>query len=76
MEICTIENCLKPLKAKGLCSMHHQRMLRHGDPNTVRPRRVKIMTECEWVSCRAPATTRGLCPKHYYIFRVTQTPNV
>lgn len=76
METCNIENCLKPLKAKGLCSMHHQRMLRHGDPNTVRPRRVRKQTECKWINCHAPATTKGLCPKHYYINRVSQSPTV
>lgn len=76
MGICNIENCSKPLKAKGLCSMHHQRMLRHGDPNTVRPRRVRIQSECMWVSCHAPATTKGLCPRHYYINRVSQSPSM
>ncbi|OUS77501.1 hypothetical protein B1748_06785 [Paenibacillus sp. MY03] len=76
MENCSIENCLKPLKAKGLCSMHHQRLLRHGDPYMVRPRRVRKVTMCNWVNCTNPAITKGLCPKHYYIYRVRQTSHM
>ena len=70
MEYCSMENCLKPVKAKGLCAMHHQRKLRHGDPNTVRPRRVKKVIKCSWVNCDSNAVSKGFCSKHYYINRV------
>ncbi len=70
MDHCSMENCLKPIKAKGLCAMHHQRMLRHGDPNTVRPRRVKKVIVCNWVNCTNNAVSKGFCAKHYYIHRV------
>lgn len=30
---CTYEGCGRPFKARGLCSKHYQRLLRHGDPN-------------------------------------------
>lgn len=70
MDCCSMENCFKPIKAKGLCAMHHQRMLRHGDPNTVRPRRVKIPMKCAWVNCDNNAVSKGYCSKHYYIHRV------
>lgn len=30
--ICSIENCDKPVKYAGMCSAHHSRKLRHGDP--------------------------------------------
>lgn len=37
MKICTIENCTKPTKARGLCSMHYERQ-RSGKPEDfVRP---------------------------------------
>jgi hypothetical protein len=29
---CSIENCLQPKKAKGLCSKHYQRLAKYGDP--------------------------------------------
>lgn len=34
-KICCIEGCSKPLKSNGMCSMHAQRVRRHGDPNHV-----------------------------------------
>ncbi|QAY66280.1 hypothetical protein ET464_07560 [Paenibacillus protaetiae] len=71
MDYCNIQDCLKRVKAKGLCSMHHQRMRRHGDPNIVLPRRTKLERPCTWVNCDRKATSKGLCPKHYYIHRVS-----
>ena len=29
---CSIADCTKPAKSKGLCGMHYQRLVRHGDP--------------------------------------------
>ncbi|MDQ0058337.1 hypothetical protein J2T15_001115 [Paenibacillus harenae] len=50
--------------------MHHQRLMRHGDPSIVRPRRVKAIADCKWVNCAKEAVTKGYCSKHYYIQRV------
>lgn len=72
MNDCSIENCTKPAKAKGLCAMHHQRYLRHGDPHTVRPRRTKQATSCKWIHCVKEASAKGYCSKHYYIQRVME----
>ena len=33
VDLCTIEDCSKPIIAKGLCRNHYQRMRRHGDPH-------------------------------------------
>ncbi|WP_459390519.1 hypothetical protein [Paenibacillus sp. CAU 1782] len=71
METCGIAGCDKSVKAKSLCAMHHQRMLRHGDPNTVRPRRIKKTVECSWVNCGEQAVSKGFCSRHYYIHRVS-----
>lgn len=76
MNHCSIDNCLKPIKAKDLCAMHHQRLLRHGDPHMVRPRRVKQVCMCKWVNCSKTAITKGFCAKHYYIQRVMSTSKV
>lgn len=70
MNVCSIENCIKPLKAKGLCAMHHQRLLRHGDPHIIRPNRMKIKAACKWINCTNMSITKGYCAKHYYIQRV------
>lgn len=76
MNHCSIENCTKPIKAKDLCSMHHQRLLRHGDPHIVRPRRVKKVSTCKWVNCTKISITKGYCSKHYYIQRVMNTREI
>lgn len=34
-KLCSAVDCDRPFKAKDLCHMHHQRYLRHGDPNKV-----------------------------------------
>ncbi|CAM3117978.1 Cysteine-rich protein [Paenibacillus lupini] len=70
MKTCDIENCSKPVKARDLCAMHHQRLMRHGDPLTVLPRRTKKLLSCSWVNCSTQAVSKGYCVKHYYINRV------
>ncbi|ACT00913.1 hypothetical protein [Paenibacillus sp. JDR-2] len=70
MKTCGIDDCSKPVKARDLCSMHHQRLMRHGDPNTVMPRRTKKLVNCSWINCSSQAVSKGLCVKHYYINRV------
>ena len=36
--ICKVEGCCKPVKAKGFCGTHHQRYRRNGDPIKVNKR--------------------------------------
>ncbi|MWC29261.1 hypothetical protein [Paenibacillus sp. MMS18-CY102] len=66
---CIIEGCSKTVKAKGLCAMHHQRMLRHGDPQIVKTRSAKQPVRCNWIGCVRSAISKGWCSKHYYINR-------
>lgn len=33
--ICSVPDCGKPLKARGFCSMHYERLRKHGDPLVV-----------------------------------------
>ncbi|WP_127530083.1 hypothetical protein [Paenibacillus kobensis] len=67
---CDINDCTKPVKAKGLCSMHHQRMRRHGNPQTVKTRGAKEPSVCGWANCTRMAVSKGWCTKHYYINRI------
>src|SRR2546422_3758190 len=32
MKACTVLNCSRAARTKGLCSLHHHRLVRHGDP--------------------------------------------
>jgi hypothetical protein len=44
-EICTMEGCSEPVKAKGICAMHYARKLRHGyDKHPERKRPPKACT--------------------------------
>lgn len=38
---CSVDGCEKPVRFKGMCGMHHQRVLRHGTPDAVRGWRKK-----------------------------------
>ncbi|NBD27492.1 hypothetical protein [Paenibacillus glycinis] len=72
MRNCTVEACDKPVKAKKMCSMHHQRWLRHGDPDIIKVRQAAEPTACKWVNCVKPSISKGFCSKHYYIQRLQQ----
>ncbi|MBO7748096.1 hypothetical protein I8J29_28280 [Paenibacillus sp. MWE-103] len=69
MELCTVDACRKPVKAKRMCAMHHQRWRRHGDPGVTKVRRAAEPTPCKWVNCAKPSLSKGYCSKHYYIHR-------
>lgn len=43
---CSIDNCEKPARGRSWCRMHHQRWLRHGDPNAIR--KTKPVEERFW----------------------------
>ena len=36
MKICSVEGCEKPIKGRGYCCMHYNRLMRYGDINTIR----------------------------------------
>jgi hypothetical protein len=73
MKHCTVENCRKPVKAKDMCSMHHQRWRRHGDPTVTKVRKSGEPSTCQWINCERPILSRGFCSKHYYIKRMLGT---
>jgi len=60
---CTEDGCVGPVKAKGLCKAHYQRLLRHGH---TRYRDRKTPTKpCAIPTCDSHAYAKGLCHAHY-----------
>lgn len=61
MSQCTTNNCEREVKAKGLCSLHHQRWYR---AVYWKPKRVKRLI-CEVTGCNyLAATTNKYCRGH------------
>jgi len=56
MKICSIENCLKPHRAKGFCSTHYARWAKYGDP-TVKFRSPKLI----WLDKAIASATPNDC---------------
>ncbi len=59
--LCSAPDCDRPLKARGLCTMHYMRFLRTGSAETERRARASCTVE----GCSARAVGHGLCNKHY-----------
>lgn len=72
MKNCMIDTCERPVKAKKMCAMHHQRWLRHGDPAMIKVRQASEPSPCKWIKCDKPSISKGFCSKHYYIQRAQQ----
>ena len=67
---CSVEGCEGHGRTKGLCPMHYQRFLRHGDPTKGGPtRRGRKPPECSVDGCNNLSVARGYCSKHYAKFR-------
>ncbi|WP_028550106.1 hypothetical protein [Paenibacillus sp. UNC451MF] len=69
MKECIVEGCQRLVKARNLCSMHHQRLLRTGSPDMVRKKSKKEPKQCQWINCCRDAVSKGYCAKHYYIHK-------
>lgn len=62
-DVCCIAGCDKPVKAKQLCSMHHQRLRRNGAPLYVR---IKMADRsCLCPNRKGNASVKGYCRRHY-----------
>lgn len=61
---CKIDGCSKNVFGRGLCSMHHARLMRHGDPHTVLVNR-NTETVCKVDGCELKVQSHNLCAKHY-----------
>lgn len=67
MNICKVEGCNNPIRAKGLCNKHWQRQRKYGDSSVVilKP----LPKKCEVPGCdnkpKARWSGKALCNKHY-----------
>ena len=70
-EVCLVDGCERPRRAKGWCEMHWQRWRATGDPGPVEAKRVSSYDgqACAVEGCEAEAVSGGLCNAHYLRFR-------
>lgn len=66
VRMCSIEGCGHESRAWGLCSMHWQRMRRHGSPHVRTRNNVRQPPAmCSVPECKRQHFCRGLCCRHY-----------
>lgn len=67
---CSVDGCIRPLIAQGLCAAHYGRWAKYGDPLGGGPFRKPIAEQvtrvCSTQGCNHNAVTKGLCAGHYH----------
>jgi hypothetical protein len=63
---CSVDDCGKSRKERGLCSMHAKRLRVHGDIAKVLPRgNFSKYKHCTIGKCKKPHIAKGMCQMHY-----------
>ncbi len=70
--VCSVENCGKPIRSKGFCQIHYQRMYVQGRTERVKQSREGV---CSVEGCDLPIKGIGYCNKHYQLFKRNGSPN-
>ena len=61
---CSIPECQRPHIAKGMCSMHYSRVLRHGSPGGANPVTAWGVQQCQQEHCSDGSFAYGYCRRH------------
>jgi len=65
MAICSVENCVNPVKSRGLCNTHYLRDRRLGS-YTLPKRKLKRDKKCQFCTNLVNKKgARNMCPRHY-----------
>lgn len=64
---CTVEDCERPNRSHGLCSMHARRLAKHGTTDKYVP--VKSTLTCKHEDCHNKHDSHGYCANHARQFR-------
>jgi hypothetical protein len=72
--MCSVIGCEKPVRTRGYCSAHYQRVWAHGDPGPPEMLRSKPPAQCEIDGCERRAEKRRMCGGHYQRARYTPRP--
>lgn len=62
---CSVEHCELKHLAKGMCSKHYTRLLRHGSTSDDALIRTPNIGECSIAGCEQPMRKRSWCSAHY-----------
>lgn len=67
MNKCSVHDCSRPIKYKGLCGMHYKRQWRHGKPEitVIAPKGSNIGKICCVDNCKQEVHGQDLCKLHY-----------
>ena len=70
--ICSIEDCERPVRARGWCNLHYRRWERTGDPTKIL--RPVVAGPCSIDGCNSPMRSKGWCENHYQCWRRNGDP--
>jgi HNH endonuclease len=75
---CTVDNCSRDAKYKGMCGMHYKRNWRYGSPDTIHVMHRLPEAKCSMEGCDEPiAHSNGYCKIHNQrLYRYGRVDNI
>jgi hypothetical protein len=69
--ICSVEGCKKPLRARGYCLLHYTHYMKYGDPTFYQRH---MSGKCKVEGCDYPYDSYGYCYRHYWRYKKYGNP--